>query len=318
MNDPVPAQSAGSSAGAIAAWSGLTGASAMAALLLPPEHPWVRILCCAVTILTAAFVLRALRARMASPVAKQPDASPDEHSRLELLGGLAAGLAHELGQPLSSARVGIEGIHYLRQLGRDPSPEHLARTLSRVGLSLVAMHQTIEHLRALARPDQGVRPATAVDLGAAVDALLSERDQWLRYADTRIEWQPPATPIYALADGAGLRLILANLLRNAVEAVAGQGEGRRLVRVLVGPGPTVAVHDSGPGIPPELIERIFDPFRSTKSGPGRGIGLSLARASAERMGARLMVSSTLGSGSVFTVVLLPVREDASAIRTAPR
>jgi len=227
----------------------------------------------------------------------------DERARLELLGGLAAGLAHELGQPLSVARVGIEGVHFLRQLGREPRPEHLARTLSRVGLSLMTMTQTIEHLLSLARNDPGVGPVAIVDVGAAVDGLLVEREQWLRFADTRIEWHRPPSPVMAVADAAGLRLILTNLLRNAVEAVASQSEARRLVRVTVGPGPVVVVHDGGSGMSPEVLARMFDPFVSTK-GVGRGIGLSLAKASAERMGARLEATSTLGAGTAFSLTLL--------------
>jgi C4-dicarboxylate-specific signal transduction histidine kinase len=233
-----------------------------------------------------------------------------EHRRLGMLGSLAGGLAHELGQPLSAARVGIEGLHYLRQLGREPSPEHVARTLSQVGMSILAMTQTIEHLRNLAGSSAS-DSLTVVELGGCVAAVLAERDQWLRFSDVRIACDHPAGPLEALGDTAGLRLILTNLLRNAVEAVAGQGEERRLVRIALGPGPTVTVHDSGPGIAPDLLARIFDPFFSTKAASGRGIGLSLARASAQRMGAELTVSSSLGSGTAFTLHLLSPRGERS-------
>lgn len=232
--------------------------------------------------------------------------SESEHRRLAMLGSLAAGLAHELGQPLSAARVGIEGLHYLRQLGREPSPEHVARTLSQVGMSILAMTQTIEHLRNLAGAP-AIDGLTTVELVSCVEAVLAERDQWLRFSDVRIACERPPAPIEVLGDTAGLRLILTNLLRNAVEAVAGQGEDRRLVRITIGPGATVAVHDSGPGIPPDLLKRIFDPFFSTKATSGRGIGLSLARASAQRMGAELTVTSSVGSGTAFTLHLLSPR-----------
>lgn len=231
-----------------------------------------------------------------------------EHSRLALLGSLAGGLAHELGQPLSAARVGIEGLHYLRQLGREPSPEHIARTLSQVGMSILAMTQTIEHLRSLAGAPAS-EGSTVVELFGCVEAVLIERDQWLRFSDVRIAYDHPPAAIEALADTAGLRLILTNLLRNAVEAVAGQGEERRLVRIAIGPGATVTVHDSGPGIAPDLLARIFDPFFSTKAASGRGIGLSLARASAQRMGAELTVTSSIGSGTAFTLHLLSPHND---------
>jgi C4-dicarboxylate-specific signal transduction histidine kinase len=224
-----------------------------------------------------------------------------DNRRLTLLSTLASGLAHELGQPLSAARVGVEGIHYLRQLGREPTPEHLERTLSQIGMSLVAMTQTIDHLRSLATTQSC--ELQALDLGACVEAVLNERGQWLRLQDVPIEWTRPEKPVLVLGEAGGIRLLLINLLRNAVEAVAPQGRERRLVRVSVGPGPLLAVHDSGPGIPPERLAVLFDPFQSTKGGAGRGIGLSLALASAQRMGAELTVSSQLGSGTVFTLRL---------------
>jgi C4-dicarboxylate-specific signal transduction histidine kinase len=239
-----------------------------------------------------------------------------EARRLGLLGALAAGLAHELGQPLSAARVGIEGLHYLRQLGREPSPEHVEKTFSRVGMSLLAMTQTIEHLRGLATgAERG--PLSDIDLVSSVTTLLVDRQQWLRFNDARIAWEPPAQPIMARGDAAGLRMILTNLVRNAVEAVSGQGEGRRLVRIVVGPGPSVAVHDSGPGIAAELQARLFDPYVSTKGGDARGVGLSLARASAQRMGAELRVASQPGSGSTFTLHLLPPQPAGAAAPGAP-
>nr|MBA2481829.1 hypothetical protein [Planctomycetota bacterium] len=262
----VPALAAtvlGASGGGLASWQAVIIATA---------------LCAAVALALLDIWRDRQRARRrADDGARAHDAA--DRQRLELVAQLAAGLGHELGQPLSAARVGIEGLHYLRQLGREPSPEHVTRTLSQVGMSLVSMTQTIEHLRALAAREEAA-PLQRVDLAAAVAAVLAERDQWLRYQDIAIVWQQPTAPVMALSEPAGLRLILVNLLRNAAEAVAGQGAERRQVRVTVGPGPVIAVHDSGPGIAPDHLARLFDPFFTTKGGSARGIGLSLAAASA--------------------------------------
>lgn len=264
-------------------------------------------------LLALAVMLMVAQARSRQMRRPRSDSAPiqitgTEARRLEMLGSLAAGLAHELGQPLSAARVGIEGIHYLKQLGREPDPGHLDRTLTRVGMSLLAMTQTIDHLRGLAKPERII--TEAINLVALVDGLLAERDQWLRFHDTRIEWVPPSDGVLVLGDPAGLRLIVTNLLRNAVEAVSAQSEDRRMVRVIVGPGARLAVHDSGPGIPPERLAALFDPFHTTKEGPGRGIGLSLAKASAERMGAALSVHSQIGAGTSFLLVLNPAEVTA--------
>ncbi len=288
-----------------------------ATVALASQAVWAVTIAGLVSVALSSLALEWRRGRLEGELARARDeltrqaAQEADRQRLNLLGTLAAGLAHELGQPLSVARVGIEGIHYLRQIGREPDAEHVQRTLSRVGMSVLAMTQTIEHLRGLANPD--VPAATApLDLGGCVAAVLAERDHWSRFTDTRVLWERPDHPVNARGDVAGLRLILVNLLRNAVEAVSGQGEDRRLVRITVGPGPTVSVHDSGPGIPAEVLARLFDPFFTTKSGATRGIGLSLAKASAARMGATLEVASTVGSGTVFTLRLAPARRGASS------
>jgi signal transduction histidine kinase len=235
----------------------------------------------------------------------------ESHQRqMSMLGVLAGSLAHELGQPLSAARVGLEGLHYLRQLGRDPSPEHIESTLSRVGMSLLAMTQTIDHLRSLAGTPQTTRLET-IDLVTQVDALLNDREQWLRYSDVRISWDKPSDPVPALGDAAGLRLIMTNLLRNAVEAVLGQTKERRLVRIVIGPGTMVAIHDSGPGMSDEIKKSLFEPLITTKNEGFHGIGLPLAKMSAARMGGSLTVTSHLGSGTTFTLSLLAPHETAS-------
>ena len=145
---------------------------------------------------------------------------------------------------------------------------------------------------------------TADELAVVITSLLADRDQWLRYQDARIDFEKPSAPVMAMGEPAGVRLVLTNLLRNAVEAVSGQSDERRVVKITAGPGPTVTVRDSGPGIPAAVRERLFDPFFSTKDGAMRGIGLSLARASVLRMGGDLRIASELGSGTSFSLHLL--------------
>jgi C4-dicarboxylate-specific signal transduction histidine kinase len=229
-----------------------------------------------------------------------------ETRRLDLVAQLAAGLAHEIGQPLSAARVTIEGLHYLRQLGRDPGPAYTQRCLDRVGRSILSIAETVEHLRSLSG-GRGASAPVPVEVGGAVEAVLGDRDRWLRYQEVVLEWQRPAA-VHALADPVGLRLVLVNLLRNAVEAVADQANERRRVTITLHPGaagdgPVLTVSDLGSGIRPEHLPHLFDPFFTTKAGAVRGVGLSLARASLRAMGGDLAVASDLGAGTTFTVHL---------------
>ncbi len=258
------------------------------------------------TVVIAARTIRAHQRQLASQLQQQSSeierrsADVLQQQRIADLGLLAAGIAHELGQPLSAARVDIEGLHLLRQLGKDPDPQQVSRVLTRVGSCVLAMSQTVAHLRDLAISD-GLQQED-LDLASLVTATLADQDRWSRFASSTIHWEPPAQPLLVRGDPLGIRLILINLLRNALEAVADQDPAHRQVRVVAGPGPQVAVHDTGPGIRAEDLERVFDPFVSGK-GRGRGIGLSLAQASARRMGASLSVRSVLGSGTIFTLTL---------------
>jgi C4-dicarboxylate-specific signal transduction histidine kinase len=240
---------------------------------------------------------RTASAPRGSPVA-EPE-PPVVVARNEALPALAAGIVHEVAQPLSAARVSIEGLHYLRQLGRQPTPEQVARTLDRVGMSLVAMTQVLDHLRFLA--GVGSRALLPVRIEEVVANLIADRANWLRFSDVEMRLEL-AGPMPALADPSGLRLVLANLARNAAEAVNDLPPERRWVRFVVGPACTLTVEDPGPGIPASLASRLFEPFISSR-GEARGVGLSLAKAAVERMDGSLAFAPRLGGGTIFTVHL---------------
>lgn len=279
----------------IAAASFALGAAATAAALLPPPGRWLAAL---IAVASAALLWRAAWRR--------PPPPPAVPSRHELIAALAAGLAHELGQPLTAATVDIQGLHYLKQLGRVPPPEYLDRVITRVGMNLLAMGQIIDHLRALATHDQ-LLPLERADLGEAVERILAQRERWLAQQEIAIDWRRPKEPQPALVHPTALQLVLVNLLRNAVEAVVELPPARRRVRIAIerrGQQPAVTVRDEGPGIPAEQLERIFDPFVSVK-GPGRGIGLFLAKVSAERMGASLVLESRPEQGTTAVLTLQP-------------
>ncbi|HAT11371.1 MAG TPA: hypothetical protein DCS97_12440 [Planctomycetes bacterium] len=222
-------------------------------------------------------------------------------ARNDALPALAAGIVHEVAQPLSAARVSIEGLHYLRQLGRQPTPEQVARTLDRVGMSLVAMTQILDHLRSLA--GVGSRSLLPVRIEEVVANLIADRANWLRFSDVEMRLEV-AGSLPVRADPSGLRLVLANLARNAAEAVNDLPAERHWVRFVVGPGHVLTIEDPGPGIPPALAARLFEPFISSR-GEARGVGLSLAKAAVERMDGTLAFAPRPGGGTIFTVQLKP-------------
>jgi signal transduction histidine kinase len=107
-------------------------------------------------------------------------------------------------------------------------------------------------------------------------------------------------------DRVQLQQVLLNLILNAVEAVSGVGEGSRALRISTGPeaagGVLVTVQDSGPGLHPESVDRLFDAFYTTKPG-GMGMGLSIRRSIVEAHWGRIWTSRTAGPGATLQFTL---------------
>ncbi|MEW5722321.1 MAG: ATP-binding protein [Thermodesulfobacteriota bacterium] len=216
--------------------------------------------------------------------------------KLASVGRLAAGLAHELGNPLGSL---LGFVHLLRS--DDLSLGERADFLERMEGELARMDGIIRALLDFARP----APARLgpVDLSQAVeDALaLAGVQKWFTEVKVAREIEPGLPPV--LAEENRLTQVLLNLLANAGQAMNGSGgvtisAGRREDGVFV------AVADTGPGIPAEDLPHVFEPFFTRKEpGQGTGLGLSVSLSIVESFGGRLEVASRPGEGSVFTVVL---------------
>jgi len=229
----------------------------------------------------------------------------EERNRLAALGQMAAGLAHEVKNPLGA----IKGAAQL--LGEPGDGKELDEsTREFLGIILEEVDRLDRVVRSVldyGRPSKG-NPGT-FDANAAVkrtlQVLASSREQATRLVLRTEEDLPPVR-----ADEEQLRQVLMNLVKNAEEAMGGTGEvvvatRRRLAPT--GPGYVeIAVQDSGRGIPKEVLEHLFVPFFTTKP-RGTGLGLAISQRMVEAMGGRIEVTSDPGSGSVFTVVL-PVYE----------
>lgn len=267
------------------------------------ELPWPGIL--AWLVLVWAAVLGAVQVQRQRAGRQRAEAllRLDQVARLNTLGELAAGMAHELNQPLTAVLANTQAAR--RLLAEDPPELEVARN---------AMHQAAEQARRAAdvlgrlrrsieRPDQQ-RTTQAIDLGAAIDRALyllepeSTRRQVVITRDT-----PPG--VTAWADPVALDQIIHNLLMNALQAlerVPASERTLRLVTTLHGGEACLQVIDSGPGIAPDDLARLFEPFFSTREG-GLGLGLSLSESLAHGMGGRLAAAAHAPRGAAFTLVL---------------
>jgi len=213
--------------------------------------------------------------------------------RLATVGQLAAGLAHELRNPLASMSGSIE---LLSQGGEGIDQDRLRGIVLRESERL---NRLVTEFLTFAGP--AAPQLDLVDLRVAVEEIASvfAADPLAPRCHRRLELQPA----FALADPAQLKQVLWNLLRNAAEASPEGG----IVRVATGRARRdgmvfLSVEDRGEGIARENLERIFDPFFTTKA-TGTGLGLSTVHRIVEGLGGQVEVESVVGEGTRITILL---------------
>ena len=215
-----------------------------------------------------------------------------QHEKLAGIGRLAAGVAHEINNPLGVI------LGYVRLLQRKAEGA-LAEDLKVVEEEAVRCQQIVEGLLDLARPGRG--PVEHVALREVCDEVVARLRESSRLGDVEVRVEGDAS---AWAWPPRLRQVLLNLVKNAAEA-AGPG-GTVALRIDAAPdgGASVAVSDSGPGVKPEDRPRLFEPFFTTKSS-GTGLGLAVSRAIAEAHGGRIEADTGPLGGARFTLRLPP-------------
>jgi signal transduction histidine kinase len=212
--------------------------------------------------------------------------------RLAAIGQVAGGVAHELRNPLNVVKT---SIYYLLH-SRNPTPEKRAEHFARIERHVVLADGVITALSNFAKmPVPSMAPFA---VGQCVQEAL-ETNLVPQTIQVTLDCPPSLPPV--LADADQVRIVFANLIRNAREAMP-QGGRLTITGRPQGDGVEVAVTDTGVGIPREQLGRIMEPLYSTKA-RGLGLGLALARAILEKNGGHLRVVSEPGRGSTFTVFL---------------
>ncbi len=226
--------------------------------------------------------------------------------RLATIGQLAAGVAHEINNPLAAITTCAEAT--LRDLREDPETARRAEErqwdyyLEEIVRQALRCKQITRGLLDLSRQKRARRDPVDLNRVVAQAAQIFER----RGGEAGVAVEVSADPAVGevATDEAMVRQILDNLLSNALDSL-GEGGGRiRVSTVLDGERVRVEVSDTGQGIEPGTLARVFDPFFTTKDpGRGAGLGLAISLTLAEALGGALTVESKPGAGSRFRLWL---------------
>ena len=258
-------------------------------------------------ILVGAVTYEQSRAVVASVRAEREAARLREElahaARVNTVGHLSGALAHELKQPLTSILADAQSAQMMLKGGKLDVPE-LSAILADICAADRRADDIVERARALMKRSPSELKATSLPAVAQEVAALLHGDA-VRHG-VRLELDVPHDIPPVRADRVQLSQVLLNLLVNALEAVSAKGVKERTVRLDArrdGRGRVaVAVVDSGIGIAPDMLPRLFDAFVTTKEA-GLGIGLALSRAIVEAHGGELRAENNAGAGATFRFTL---------------
>jgi two-component system sensor histidine kinase HydH len=216
--------------------------------------------------------------------------------RLATVGNLAAAVAHEIRNPLSAVSMGLQR---LRAEFEPAEREEYLRMVDLVQGEVRRLNGIVEEFLSLARPIRlSLGPVPVADLVGEVGQLIEPQ---ARAAGIVVEQEIPAPLGEVAADRDRLKQVLLNLVLNAIEAMPAGGR-LTLGATISGSAPVLTVADTGSGIAPELLPRVFEPYVTTKT-RGLGLGLAIARRIVEAHGGRIEAESRAGQGTRFRITL---------------
>ncbi|HEY4542715.1 MAG TPA: ATP-binding protein, partial [Noviherbaspirillum sp.] len=232
--------------------------------------------------------------------------------KLAMLGQMAAGVTHELNQPLAAIRAFADNAVTFLQRGRH---EQASDNLSQISAAAARMGSIIGQLKGFARKSHDV--VAIVDLAQTIHASAALLESEFRRYDVVLSLDvPEALPV--LGDVVRTEQVLINLLRNALDAVENAAERRvDLTARREENDAVVAIRDSGEGISEEVRQHLFEPFFTTKpSGKGLGLGLAISSSIVQAMNGTLSARNHADGGAEFILRLpLPAGSADAAVHS---
>jgi PAS domain S-box-containing protein len=237
--------------------------------------------------------------------------------RMASLGTLAAGVAHEINNPLTYVIANLaltaEGVRTLAGDSATPQQKELIQLIEEARQGAESVSRIVHGLQALSRG--GDEHRMQLDLREVLESAIRMTFHELRQKARLVKAYRPVPSVWA--DEGRLAQVFVNLLVNAAQAIPAGDTADNEIRVSLSTGPdgqaVVEIRDTGVGIPVEVLGRVFDPFFTTKAvGQGTGLGLSISHNIVSALGGNMEVESAVGRGSLFRVTLPPGAPTAPA------
>jgi PAS domain S-box-containing protein len=250
-----------------------------------------------------AFVLDQTERKRAEAALRDSQAQLAHANRLETMGQLTASIAHEVNQPIAATVTNAQSA--LRWLKREPADlEEVRQALARIVRDGVRAGDVIGRIRGLTKKASPRKDWLEVN-GAIREVIDLTRGEAVRSGVSVRTDLANGLPL-SHGDRVQLQQVLLNLIINAIQALSTVPEGAREVLITTSPaepsGVLVTLQDTGPGLPSNSGERVFEPFYSTKS-DGLGMGLPICRSIIEAQGGRLWAEANEPRGAVFRFTL---------------
>jgi len=223
--------------------------------------------------------------------------------KMAALGQMSAGLAHELNQPLAAMRSLSDNARVLLDNRRETEARG---NLERIGRLVDRLGKLTRQLKLFSRKSSVV--AVPVPLKSVIMSALSLHAERLRELEIKVDVRVEPPSLKVMADEAQLEQVFVNLAGNAIDAVAGQPVRRLAIEATIREGRCIVnVSDTGPGIPQDILPRLFEPFVTSKAaGAGLGLGLPISANIVRDFGGNLTGRNRDEGGACFTVELEPV------------
>src|SRR5208337_2503911 len=235
-----------------------------------------------------------------------------EAGKLASIGELAAGIAHEINNPVAimvEEAGWMEDLLEEQELQENQNVEEFRRSLKQISLQGVRCKEITHKLLSFARKTDPIHREILVN--DTIEEILSICDQRSKFSNIRIQTELDSSLPAISASPTELQQVFMNLINNAIDAM-GSGGGLLEIRSGVeGDKVVVDVADTGHGISKEVMSRMFEPFFTTKSvGKGTGLGLSICYGIIKKLGGNLTVDSSVGLGTTFHVSI-PIHGETS-------